>query len=79
MTEEIEAHVLKKYEILQKLGKSSQNRSFFAKFSILALFDFTLSEKPMLVSLASHQCFEHTYVLERKHKILRGLLQSRQI
>ena len=25
MTEEIEAHVLKKYEILQKLGKSSDS------------------------------------------------------
>ena len=27
MTEEIEAHVLKKYEILQKLGKSVELRS----------------------------------------------------
>ena len=28
MTEEIEAHVLKKYEILQKLGKHQLNNSF---------------------------------------------------
>ena len=38
MTEEIEAHVLKKYEILQKLGKSLQ-KSFIANFAFLALLD----------------------------------------
>ena len=45
MTEEIEAHVLKKYEILQKLGKSfrSNSHELFA-WSILKLELSTLRQ-----------------------------------
>ena len=49
MTEEIEAHILKKYEILQKLGKSQTNNECFMilyKVSISAIL--TINRKGSL-------------------------------
>ena len=46
MTEEIEAHVLKKYEILQKLGKSFRSNSHkLLAWSLLKLKLSTMKQK----------------------------------
>ena len=50
MTEEIEAHVLKKYEILQKLGKSSDSMALKTRESASS---FTLSKSEIGLVLSN--------------------------